>query len=107
MQALRAGGEVVQHEAQRNVIREGLIGKTTRLYRGLKLSVTTRAVVIKDVAKNPKDGYRYPSRFEFEGRGEGSVGRRAFLNPALDDKQREAIDVIARELGKALDKHNL
>lgn len=107
MQALRSGGEIVLHEAQRNVIREGLIGKTGRLYRGLKLSVTTRQVVIKDAAKNPKDGYRYPSRYEFEGRGEGSVGRRAFLNPALDEKQREALDAIASELSKALDKHNL
>lgn len=102
MRALRAGGDVVRDEARRNVVAEGLV-KSGRLLKGLKTSATARRVVIRDVARGD-DGYRYPSRFEYGRQGGKS---RAFLNPALDTKQLEALEVVARDIGKALDKHHL
>lgn len=107
MAALREGGNVVRDQAKANAIALGLVGTTGRLVAELKTSATARAVVVKDTATNPKDGYHYPSRFEFEGRGSEALGRRAFLYPALEEKTNDAIRVISEGVGKALAKHHL
>lgn len=103
MRALKEGGNVIRDEAARNVRAAGLI-KSGRMLKLLKVSATARQVSIADKARNKRDGYRYPSRFEY-GRPNGKS--RAFLNPALDSKQREALDVVADGISEALKKHHL
>src|SRR4051794_31606981 len=107
MRALKSGGVVVRDRAREIAAAKGRVGKTHRLIDELKVSTTARQVIVKDTARNAKDGYPYPSRFEYAGRGSEAVGRRAFLNPALDETENHAVSVIAEGVSDALNRHNL
>jgi HK97 gp10 family phage protein len=87
---LREVGKIVADEAKSQATSK-MTQRSGNLVRSIKVSVTQRSVSIvagalKRSAKYPS-GYNYPKRHEY-----GSGGKRAFMNPALEDKQEEVIE---------------
>lgn len=86
---LREVGKIVADEAKSQASSK-MTSRSGNLIRLIKVSVTQRSVSIVAGAmkRSPKypSGYNYPRRHEY-----GSGGKRAFMNPALDEKQEEVI----------------
>jgi len=122
---LKAIGVVVQQQAKRNAAAEGL-RDTGALINGIKVGFSRGAVTVYQtasrrstvsaktfrrsatrtrVASNISGGggtvdYPYPIVYEFGGRGSGRLGPRAFMYPALEQKQEQIVgmfdDVLER-----------
>lgn len=84
---LRAAGEVVKTAAQETA-RSVMNVQTGDLSRRIRITASQRSVSI--VANATHRGYGYPRRHEFE-----NGGARAFLRPALEQHQDEAVENIA------------
>lgn len=93
---LRGVAGIVEGEAREVAIRKGLV-KTGRLVRATKRFAAGARAGVRNFATNR--GYRYPERFEY---GDGGV--RAFLEPALDNKQDDVVDALDDMLGRLADR---
>lgn len=69
-------------------------GKSLResgdLIRSIKPFVRGGTVGVAASARH--GGYPYPGRLEYEGRAGGKTGPRAFLNPAVDRKEKQIVN---------------
>lgn len=87
---LKSVGKIVADEAKSQAQARGLV-KTGKLVRQIRPQVRTRAVVVEATALKRSaaypSGYPYPKRYEYE-----KGGARAFMKPALEEKQGEVID---------------
>lgn len=93
---LKEAARIVSVEAVSIARRNGLV-RTGRLLRGIRPGATSREVYIRSKALNA--GFNYAPVYEY-----GQGGRRAYLKPALDRKQDEAVDEIERVLDDLADK---
>lgn len=86
---LRDVGKIVADEAKAQAAAQGLY-RTGLLIRRIRPKLTSRSIQIVDTAmkRSPKypSGYNYPKRYEYE-----KGGARAFMRPALEAKQEEAV----------------
>jgi hypothetical protein len=67
---------------------------TGRLIASLRAGATAKSGFVRDTARNQRDAYSYPSRYEYE-----AGGRRAFIHPVID----QAHDVIVAHLEGAIE----
>lgn len=85
-------GQVVADRAQSFAIGQGLYD-SGNLADHIKSRAALASVAIVDTAN--RDGYPYPRIYEY-----GHGGARAFMRPALIDKQGEVIDKLDRMLAR-------
>lgn len=86
---LRSAGKIVADEAK-SLASSKMTPRSGELVRKIRVSVTQRsvAVVAGALKRSPKypGGYNYPKRHEF-----AKGGARAFMLPALEEKQEEVV----------------
>lgn len=86
---LRSVGTIVADGA-RSIAGSKMTPRSGELVRKIRVSVTQRsvAVVARALKRSPKypGGYNYPKRHEF-----ANGGARAFMLPALEEKQEEVV----------------
>lgn len=88
----------VRYKARERARDEGLVDEG-KLVSGIRHRVIrTSTAVVKET--RTRGGYLYPAFYEFGGRGENTVGPRAFLYPAADEARPE----VVRDLEKMLDR---
>jgi hypothetical protein len=131
---LKAIGAVVQQQAKRNAAAEGL-RDTGALISGIKVGYSRGSVNVYSSAARRSSvsrrtftktkrnarvamgfggganivNYPYPNRYEFEGRGSGPLGPRAFMYPALEQKREQIVGMfddvlekLSRDFGRQL-----
>ncbi len=122
---LKLIGGVVQAQAKQNAAAQGL-RDTGALINGIKVGFSRGSVSIYEtasrvssvghtayhreasarrVASNLTGGggrvdYPYPIVYEFGGRGTGKLGPRAFMYPALEQKQQTVISMVEKMLDR-------
>lgn len=77
------------------------LDETGRLIAGLRAGATAKSGFVRDTARNQRDGYSYPSRYEFE-----AGGRRAFIHPVIDQAHDEIVAHLKGAIETAVERFN-
>lgn len=88
---LKDVAEIVAEQARDNAREQGLVD-SGRLVKLTKPFARGSTAGVRSGAT--RDGYPYPARYEFGGRGANAVGPRAYLRPALDEKTSDVVDAL-------------
>ena len=101
---IKSIAKIVSVEAQRIAFAKGL-WETGELIKMTKPAVRGAVGLVRASATNK--GYAYPFVYEYGGRGAGKSGPRAWVNPALDNKQREVVEAFEDVLDKVTSRAGL
>jgi hypothetical protein len=74
-----------------------------RLLRGTRRFAKASSAGVRNYAR--RKGFAYPMVYEYGGRGGGRSGPRAFLEPALDNKEEAVIEALDDMLGRLGTEH--
>jgi hypothetical protein len=99
---LKAVAGIVEEEA-RDVAEAKGLRDSGRLIRGTRRFAKASSAGVRNYAR--RKGFAYPMVYEYGGRGGGRSGPRAFLEPALDNKEEAVIEALDDMLGRLGTEH--